>query len=211
MLPEIDLSRLRIEGVTCDLSEPSDRPGTTARIAVRVYDVRTGKRETVTSVRLVGPHDKLKQGIGPHIREAIRDVIAHEITECMTIDGKRVEDPHPEGGWSVRADGTARTSTRSDWEEPPAKCGCPKGVQAAIDWARANPDKELRVCQLAFQRINDSMGAPINQGKGWQRGYLEIPIFNRAGRTFSDVTFPSWTAKSERLLTLRVTDTKDHE
>jgi hypothetical protein len=210
MLPEIDLSRLRIEGVTCDLQHDDGSPDVIIRYALRVYDVKTGRRETVAGCRSVGTRGS--RGISTdEIRSAIGDAILHEITECMTIDGKRIEDPHPEGGWGIRADGTARSRTRSDWEEPPAKCGCPKGVQAAIDWARANPDKELRVCQLAFQRINDSMGAPINQGKGWQRGYLEIPIFNRAGRTFSDVTFPSWTAKSERLLTLRVTDTKDHE
>jgi hypothetical protein len=207
MLPEVDLSRLRIEGVTAEFTEDPCLPVPKLRVALRIYDVKTGKRETVQSVRALPTNTR---ELAFHVRKALADMIAHEITECMTIDGKRVEDPHPEGGWSVRADGTARSSTRADWEEPPAKCDCPKGQQAAINWARTNPGETLSVCQLAFQRINDSLGRPITELGGWQRGYLEIPMFNHAGRTFSDVTFPSWTAKSERLLTLQVIDTKDH-
>jgi hypothetical protein len=208
MLPEIDLSRLRIEGVTAELLEDVSSNHTTMRVMLRIYDVKTGRRETVHTHRLFSKN--MRKGYGSHVRGVLAEMIAHEITECMTIDGKRVEDPHPEGGWGVRADGTTRSSTRADWEEPPAKCDCPKGQQAAISWARTNPGETLSVCQLAFQRINDSLGRPITELGGWQRGRLEIPMFNHAGRTFSDVTFPSWTAKSERLLTLQVIDTKDH-
>jgi hypothetical protein len=206
MLPEIDLSRLRIEGVTCDLQHDDKSPDVIIRYALRVYDVKTGRRETVAGSRLVGTRGSRgidTDEIRSEIRSAIGDAILHELTECMTIDGKRIEDPHP---WGIHADGTARGRTRADWEEPPAKCDCPKGKQAAINWARANPDKTLSVCQLAFQRINDSVGKPIYQGAEWQRGRLEIPIFNHAG-----LTFPSRDIAGERLLTLQVIDTKDHE
>jgi hypothetical protein len=198
-LPVIDLSRLRIEGVSCELTGREDDPYVWLRVCLRIYHVTTGKRETVASQRSVGVRGSA--GISTDsIREAIADTIMHEITECMTIDGKRIEDPHPHST-ATTYDEFIRGRAPNEWEAPPPLCDCPKSKDAVVELAEKDPElSNLHVCQLAFARIGESMGlhdVPAPHGR------IIIPVVDRD---------PTFTPRGpvERYRAIDITDFKVH-
>lgn len=93
--PKVDMSRWRVPEMTVYVREAFDFAGLEIVVWARIRDVETGERGEVLNRKRVS-HSVSPRELKAMIRAAVRDLVCHEVDECLFIDGGRLTDPHPE-------------------------------------------------------------------------------------------------------------------
>lgn len=112
----VDVSRFRIRGIDLHETVPAaygiytDEPGEVPFLEVwvrlLVSDLETGADNEVCIVRRVRGSSFKGEKRTLWIRRTVLDALAHELDECLFIDGKQASDPHPDKPeWHARWSG----------------------------------------------------------------------------------------------------------
>lgn len=164
-LPKVDVSRFRIRGIDCRVSHAADSDAIQFAYALQVDDVDAGTTTMVQGKQFLDR--RLKPDAFAHlVRSGLLDAIAHELDECLFIDGKRTRDPHPE-----------LKRPREVWETATA-CDCPttrRDLKTVGERANAGL---VHVCDRAFATLGEVCGIPDPYRS------FKVPVFPEPSVTF---------------------------
>lgn len=186
-LPKVDVSRLRIRGVHCEMKRAADLHVFEFAYALQVDDVDAGTTTTVRGMT------RIARGLKPDalahvVRSALLDAISHELDECLFIDGKRARDPHPE-----------LKRPREAWETA-TPCDCPRTKSALLAEAETVNAGMVYVCDRAFSQLADLYRVPD------PHRVFKVPVYREPSPTFTCSTGPV----SSMCYTVEIIGGKEH-